>query len=128
MKGDIVLRRGTYIEMVIEEAGITRVVACFQFRKSRPQPIDIRSYRIEYEDEGQPKQQIANELEEAMTTFRILTEQHDQRTKDRLLCFQLSERVRRGLCIHCGSSENVIRALCVECRKLPRFQEVLESE
>lgn len=128
MKGDIVLRRGTYIEMVIEEAGITRVVACFQFRKSRPQPIDIQSYRIEYEDEGQPKQQIANELEAAMTTFRVLDSQHDQRTKDRLLCFQLSERVRRGLCIHCGSSENVIRALCVECRKLPRFQEVLESE
>jgi hypothetical protein len=57
----------------------------------------------------------------------VLTEQ-DRRTKDRLLCFQLAERVRRRLCIHCGSDQNVIRALCVECRKLPRFQEVLNDE
>ena len=120
MKGDIVLRQGTYIEMVVEETGSTRIVACFQFRRANPQPIDIESYRVEY-------QQTVTSLQDALTTFRVLTEQ-DRHTKDRMIRFQLAERVRRGCCIHCGSDQNVIRALCVECRKLPRFQEVLEGE
>lgn len=123
MKGDIVLQRGTYIEMVVEEAGSTRIVACLQFRQASPQPIDIESYRVEY-DGGE---QTSTDLQEALTAFRILTEQ-DQRTKDRLHCFRLAERVKRGCCIHCGTSQQVVRALCVECRKLPRFQAVLEEE
>jgi len=128
VKGDIVLQRGTYIEMVVEESGSTRLVACLQVHRTNPQPIDIQSYRVEYEDERQPESQVVFDLQAALTIFRVLTEQHDQRTKDRLLCFQLAERIRRGWCIHCGTSENVIRALCVECRKLPRFQEVLKDE
>ena len=123
MKGDIVLQQGNYIEMVVDEAESTRMIACFHVRQSNPQPIDIESYRVEYGD----GMQTYTDLQDALTTFRVLTEQ-DQRTKDRLLCFQLAERVRRRCCIHCGSSENVIRALCTECRKLPRFQAVLEDE
>jgi hypothetical protein len=123
VKGDIVLRRGTYMEMVVDEAaaGGTRMIVCFQLRQ--PNQPDIESYRVEYEGGQQPY----TDLQDALTTFRVLTEQ-DRQTKDRMFCFRLAERVRRNWCIHCGSSENVIRALCVECRKLPRFQEVLEGE
>jgi len=121
VKGDIVLRQGIYMEMVVDEAGSTRMIVCFQLRRAN-QP-DIESYRIEYEG----GQQTYIDLQDALTTFRVLTEQ-DRRTKDRMFCFQLAERVRHGWCIHCGSSENVIRALCTECRKLPRFQAVLEDE
>jgi len=110
------------MEMVVDEAsGGTRMIVCFQLRQAnRP---DIESYRVEY-DGGE---QTYADLQEALTTFRVLTEQ-DRRTKDRLFCFRLAERVRHGWCIECGASENVIRALCVECRKLPRFQQVLEGE
>lgn len=121
MKGEIVLRQGTYMEMVVDEVGSTRMVVCFQLRQAS-QP-DIESYRIEYQGGQQPY----TDLQDALTTFRVLTEQ-DQRIKERLFCFRLAERARRGCCIHCGSSENVIRALCTECRKLPRFQAVLEGE
>ena len=74
MKGDIVLRRGIYIEMIIEEVGSTRLIVCFNFHQTDPQPIDIQSYRIEYWDEGQIKHQTTEDLEHARTTFGILTE------------------------------------------------------
>ena len=124
MKGEIVRMLGTYMEMVVDEAGSTRIVVCFRLCRLDPQPdVDIEAYRVEY-DGGE---QTYTDLQEALTTFRVLTEQ-DQRTKDRMFCFRLAERVRRCCCIHCGSDQNVIRALCVECRKLPRFQSVLEYE
>lgn len=124
MKGEIVRMLGTSMEMIVDESGSTRMVVCFRLRQIDPQPdVDIEAYRVEY-DGGE---QAYTDLQEALTAFRVLTEQ-DRRAKDRLLCFQLAERVRRNWCIHCGSDQNVIRALCVECRKLPRFQEVLEGE
>ena len=126
VKGDIVLRRGIYIEMIIEEVGSTRLIVCFNFRQADPQPIDVQSYRIEYWDEGQIKHQTAEDLEHARATFGILTEQYDPRVKDRLVCLRLAERVQRHLCINCGTDKEVTRALCTECRKLPRFQEVLD--
>jgi hypothetical protein len=128
MIGDIVYRQGNYIEMIVKERGTTRLIVCCDFHATRPQPIEVRSCRIEYQDEGTNKHQVVNKLEEALTAYHILTEQHSQAIKDRLFCLQLSDRVRRGWCIHCGGSENVIRALCAECRKLPRFQELLGDQ
>jgi hypothetical protein len=124
VKGEIVRMLGTYMEMVVDEAGSTRMIVCFRLCRLDPEPdVDIEAYRVEY----QGGQQTYTDLQDALTTFRILTEQ-DRNTKDRMHCFRLAERVKRGCCINCGTSESVIRALCVECRKLPRFQAVLEGE
>lgn len=126
MIGEIVHRQGSYIEMVVKEQHTTRLIVCFHTTKL--QPVEIQSCRIEYQDEGTDKHQVVDKLEDALTVYRILTEQHSQAIKDRLFCLQLADRVRRGWCIHCGASENVIKALCAECRKLPRFRELLGDQ
>ena len=38
MIGEIVYRQGTYIEMIVEERGTTRLIVCFDFYATRPQP------------------------------------------------------------------------------------------
>jgi hypothetical protein len=123
MEGDIIYHQGTYVEMVLEESGTTRLIACFDFYATRPQPIEIRLYRIEYQDGDAAKHQVACTSLEAHTLYNVLIEKHSPDVQTRLFCLQLSTRVRNGWCINCGTDKDVDIGLCGECRKLPRFNQ-----
>jgi hypothetical protein len=52
---------------------------------------------------------------------------HD--VKYKLQSIQLADRVDRKICIHCGEKPMLPNSgLCSDCRKLPRYQELLEEE
>jgi hypothetical protein len=128
MKG-IIQQHGSYIEAVLKESGSTHLILCFDFKPERPQSLQVRHYRIEYWEQGQVKRQTANDLTEALALFYAQSggEPEDTSLPKRLYMSLLADRIDKGLCIHCGTSENVVRALCMKCRALPQFQEGQQS-
>jgi hypothetical protein len=126
MVGDIILRIGIYLEIVLEESGSTRLILCCDFKPGEEMPVKVRQYRIGYWDAGQLYHQTASSLADAQASFYERIGGKPQTDMQKCLFMrQLAERIDRGVCIHCGTAENVMRALCVECRALPQFQAVL---
>jgi hypothetical protein len=125
MRGEIILQNGQYKEMIMREQGSTRLILCFDFQESAPQPMSIRGYRLECWVKGTLQRQAIATPVDALAAFQARAgELKDPSAERQRIMSQLTKRIDAGMCIHCGTSEHVLRALCAECRKLPQFQEV----
>src|SRR5436305_5089067 len=125
MKGNIILRKGSYTEMVMREQGSTRLISCFDFTEE--EIFTFRNYRLEYWEQGELKRLTTTDRAHALGLFyaRIGGEPEPAYTKKRAIMHTLTQRIDAGLCIHCGGDHSLVGALCLECRDLPQFQEVI---
>lgn len=127
MRGRIILRNGSYTEMIMREQGSTRLISCFDFSE-KPEKYTHRNYRLEYWEQGTLQRQAIVDLSQALAAFHSIAGEPVDPAAEKLGIMRLlTDRIDRGVCVHCGTSEQVLRALCAHCRTLPLFQPVLAS-
>jgi hypothetical protein len=51
---------------------------------------------------------------------------HDVEVRDKLRCVLVADRVRRHVCVACGSSD-VVYALCESCKKLDKYKHLVDT-